>query len=101
MLPVAALDRGFNGISRRSGWQHDKPVAKVLMDVSAHKCIHLMTPGRNSRDVILRQSWKDKAVGYVNAELIAAPASAGVALKARVNTLGFIATDRVCGHPSS
>ena len=44
MLPFAALDRGFNGVSRCSIWQHDKPVAEVLMDVSAHECIHLVTP---------------------------------------------------------
>ncbi len=44
MLPFAALDRGFNGVSYRSIWQHDKPVEKVLMDVSAHECIHLVTP---------------------------------------------------------
>jgi hypothetical protein len=43
MLPFAALDRGFNGVSRGSIWQHDKSVAEVLMDVSAHKCIHLVT----------------------------------------------------------
>jgi hypothetical protein len=43
MLPFAALDGGFNGVSRCSIWQHDKSVAKVFMDVSAHKCIHLVT----------------------------------------------------------
>ena len=90
MLPFAALDRGLNGVSRCSIWQHHKSVAEVLMDVSAHECIHLVTPRRNGGDAILRQSWKDKPVGYVNAELVAAPASAGVALKARVNALGRI-----------
>ena len=44
MLPFAALDRGFNGVSGCSIWQHDEPVAEVLMDVTAHECIHLVTP---------------------------------------------------------
>jgi hypothetical protein len=43
MLPFAALDRGFNGISRCYIWQHDKSVAKVFIDVSARKCIHLVS----------------------------------------------------------
>ena len=101
MLPLAAFDRGFNGVSRCSSWQHDKSVAEVLMDVSTHECIHLMTTRGNGGDVILRQCWKDKPVGYVNAELVAAPASAGVALEARVNTLGRISTACLRCYPPS
>ena len=54
MLPFATLDRGFNCVSRCSIWQHDEPVAEVLMDVSPHECIHLVTPRRNGSDVLLR-----------------------------------------------
>jgi hypothetical protein len=43
MLPVAAFDRRFNCVSRSSIRQHHKPLGEVLMDVSAHECIHVVT----------------------------------------------------------
>ena len=44
MIPSAALDRRFHRVSRCSVGQHYKAVHEVLMDVSAHECIHLVTP---------------------------------------------------------
>jgi hypothetical protein len=31
------------------------------VDISAHECIHLVTAGSNSGDVIQRQSWEGQA----------------------------------------
>ena len=44
MLPFTALDRSFGCVSGCSIWQNDKPIAKVLMNVSTHECIHLVAP---------------------------------------------------------
>ena len=39
MLPRATLDRRFRRVGRCSIRQHDKAIAEVLMDVSAHERI--------------------------------------------------------------
>ena len=54
MLPIADLDRSFSCVSGCSIWQNDEPIAKVLMNVSTHERIHLVSPRRNSSDVFLR-----------------------------------------------
>jgi hypothetical protein len=43
MLPPAALDCCFKFIGCCSIRQHHEAVAKVLVDVPAHECIHLVT----------------------------------------------------------
>ena len=52
MLPFAALDRCFNRVGRCSIRDHHETVREVLVDVSAHECIHLVPPGGDIRDVL-------------------------------------------------
>jgi hypothetical protein len=54
MPPTAALDRSFHCIGRCSIGEHYETIAKVLMDVATDECIHLMTPGGDSSDLLLR-----------------------------------------------
>jgi hypothetical protein len=44
VLPFAAPDPCFNGVSRCSIWDHHETVKEVLMDITAHECIHLVPP---------------------------------------------------------
>ena len=53
MLPIAVLDRGFHDVGGYPIRQHHEPEAEVLMDVSAHERIHLVTPRTDGGYVVL------------------------------------------------
>jgi hypothetical protein len=100
MRPVAILDCCFNRVSRRPIREHYKTVAEVFMDVSTHQCVHRVTAGGYGDDVLLRQSWQDKSIRYINAELITASAATGMAVEACVQALGRVSALCLCGHAS-
>src|SRR6516164_8033018 len=60
--PLAAVERSFNGKGRCCVGHHYEAVREVLMDVSTHEGIHLVTARDDGIAVFLRQCWQDKAV---------------------------------------
>src|SRR5829696_6707155 len=101
MRPLPILDCCFNDVCRCSVRQHHEPINEVLMDVSANECVHLVMSRSYGVDVVRQQIWKNKADGHIDTELIAAPATAGVALQAGVEALWLVPTHRFGIHAAS